>query len=229
MLKLISLEIKKFRLYNYWLGILIANIAIVALIIMFFVLERSDANIPFEDFDVAMLISNSLIRGTFLIFASVIIVKIIIDEYKNGSINIMFTYPISRKKIMAAKLLIIVIFTFINIMITSLIVEGGMYAADRLFDIIPGEIGREAVLDNIMKSFLGAAASAGLSLIPLYFGLRKKSAAATIITALILVSLVNSTNENFSVFSIIAIPLSLGFIGLLIGYASIRKVEYKDI
>lgn len=64
-------------------------------------------------------------------------------------------------------------FTFINIMITSLIVEGGMYAADRLFDIIPGEIGKEAVLDNIMKSFLGAAASAGLSLIPLYFGLRK--------------------------------------------------------
>ena len=229
MLKLISLEVKKYKLYNYTLGILISNIAIAAFIVLFFILEKSDIEIPFESFDIAMLLSNSLIRATFLIFASVLIVKIIIDEYKSGSINIMFTYPISRKKILGAKLLIIVIFTFVNILISSLLMEAGIVLADQLINIIPGEIGREAIVENILKSFLGAVASAGLSLIPLYFGLRKKSAAATIVSSIILASLVNTTSENFSAFSIIAIPISLGFIGLLIGYGSIRKIEYKDI
>ena len=229
MFKLVLLEIKKFKLYDYWKGIVIANIGIAAFITLFFILEKSDIEIPFENFDTAMLISNSFIRATFLIFASVLIVKIIIDEYKNGSITIMFTYPISRKKILRAKLFVIVSFTFVNVMISSLIMEGGILLADRLFDIIPGIIEKEAIVDNIMKSFLGAIASAGLSLIPLYFGLRKKSSAATIVSAIILVALVNSTSENFSVFSIIAIPLSLSLIGLLIGYGSIRKIEYKDI
>lgn len=229
MFKLVLLEIKKFKLYDYWKGIVIANIGIAAFITLFFILEKSDIEIPFENFDTAMLISNSFIRATFLIFAAVLIVKIIIDEYKNGSITIMFTYPISRKKILGAKLFVIVSFTFVNVMISSLMMEGGILIADRLFNIIPEVIEKEAIVDNIMKSFLGAIASAGLSLIPLYFGLRKKSSAATIVSAIILVALVNSTSENFSVFSIIAIPLSLSLIGLLIGYGSIRKIEYKDI
>lgn len=229
MFKLVLLEIKKFKLYDYWKGIVIANIGIAAFITLFFILEKSDIEIPFENFDTAMLISNSFIRATFLIFAAVLIVKIIIDEYKNGSITIMFTYPISRKKFLGAKLFVIVSFTFVNVMISSLMMEGGILIADRLFNIIPEVIEKEAIVDNIMKSFLGAIASAGLSLIPLYFGLRKKSSAATIVSAIILVALVNSTSENFSVFSIIAIPLSLGLIGLLIGYGSIRKIEYKDI
>lgn len=229
MLKLIALEVKKFKLYDYWLGIVIANLAIAGFILMFFILEKSDVDIPFEDFDMAMLISNSMIRATFIIFASVLIVKIIIDEYKSGSIDIIFTYPISRKKLLTAKLLIIALFTFVNIMFSSLIMQGGIYFADRLANIIPGEIGPEAVIDNIIDSFLGAAASAGLSLIPLYFGLRKKSAAATIVSSLIIVSIVNSSVENFSLFSIIAIPISLGMVGVIIGYVIIKKIEYQDI
>lgn len=229
MLKLMALEVKKFKLYDYWLGIVIANLAIAGFILMFFILEKSDVDIPFEDFDMAMLISNSMIRATFIIFASVLIVKIIIDEYKSGSIDIMFTYPISRKKIVTAKLLIIALFAFVNIMFSSLIMQGGIYFADRLANIIPGEIGSEAVIDNIIDSFLGAAASAGLSLIPLYFGLRKKSAVATIVSSLIIVSIVNSTVENFSLFSIIAIPISLGMVGVIIGYVIIKKIEYQDI
>lgn len=229
MLKLMALEVKKFKLYDYWLGIVIANLAIAGFILMFFILEKSDVDIPFEDFDMAMLISNSMIRATFIVFASVLIVKIIIDEYKSGSIDIMFTYPISRKKLLTAKLLIIALFTFVNIMFSSLIMQGCIYFADRLANIIPGEIGSEAVIDNIIDSFLGAAASAGLSLIPLYFGLRKKSAAATIVSSLIIVSIVNSTVENFSLFSIIAIPISLGMVGVIIGYVIIKKIEYQDI
>lgn len=229
MLKLISLEVKKFKLYHYWQGVVIANLLIIALVFMIFFLERNDGIVAYENFDMAMLLVNSMIRATFLIFSSVILVKIVIDEYKDGSINLMFTYPISRKKIMTAKLAIIVCFTFVTIMFSSLLIGGVVYFADELFDMIPGEIGREDILENMMGIFLGAVASAGLSLIPLYFGLRKKSAAATIVSAIVLVSLTNSTTNDFTLFSFIAIPISLGIVGLAIAYLTIRKIEYKDV
>ncbi len=42
---------------------------------------------------------GTMVRITFTIFTSVLIVKLIIDKYKNKSIAVMFTYPINRKKI----------------------------------------------------------------------------------------------------------------------------------
>ena len=135
-LKLITLEIRKFKLFDYWRGVLLANIGIIACLSMIFLLEKNDGNIFFEDFDLVMTIINSFIRATFLIFSSVLIVKLVIDEYKNKSIEIMFTYPISRKKIMAAKLIIVAIFTFITIMFSTMFMGGLFYWIDTVvFDI----------------------------------------------------------------------------------------------
>lgn len=229
MLKLIHLEIKKYKLFNYWLGVLIANICIIALISMIFIIEKSDLNIPFENFDMFMNISNSLIRATFLIFSSIIMVKIIIDEYKNNLMSIMFTYPISRKKVMSSKLIIVVGFTFTTIMFSSLLLGSGIYLLNPMLNIVPEQISGENFLAYLMTSFLGALASAGLSLIPLFFGMRKKSASATIVAAVVLVSLTNSTSSDFSLFSFIAIPITLGVLGILIGYLTVRNIEYVDI
>lgn len=230
MLKLIRLEIKKFKLFDHWKGVLLANIGFIMFLSMIFFLEKNDGNLPFEDFGMVMSILSSVVRATFLIFSSAIIVKLVIDEYKNKSIDIMFTYPINRRKIMSSKLIIIIIFTFTTIMLSTLFMGGLIYWIDTIvYDIIPGEISRVEVSDNLITGFLGALASAGLSLIPLFFGMRKKSASATIVSSIFLVALTNSTSNNFTMFSIIAIPISLGLIGILIGYLTFRNIENVDI
>lgn len=229
LLKLIQLEIKKYKLFDYWLSVLIANLCIMAFLSMIFIIEKNDGNTPFEDFDMVMNISNAFVRATFLIFSSVIIVKIIIDEYKNNSISVMFTYPISRKKIMFSKIIIIAGFTFTTIVLSSLFIECVIYLLDKIIDIVPGGISREDLLRNSSTILLGAVASAGLSLISLFFGMLKKSAPATIVSSIILVALTNSTSNDFTLFSFIAIPISLGLIGVFIGYLTVRKIEQIDI
>jgi len=201
----------------------------MAFLSMIFIIEKNDGNTPFEDFDMVMNISNAFVRATFLIFSSVIIVKIIIDEYKNNSISVMFTYPISRKKIMFSKIIIIAGFTFTTIVLSSLFIECVIYLLDKIIDIVPGGISREDLLRNSSTILLGAVASAGLSLISLFFGMLKKSAPATIVSSIILVALTNSTSNDFTLFSFIAIPISLGLIGVFIGYLTVRKIEQIDI
>ena len=229
MLKLIKLEIKKFKLMNYWKSILIANLGFIAFIIMLYTLESNDGNIPFESFEMASNIISSAVRATFVIFASVIIVKLVIDEYKNKTIDIMFTYPIRRKKIMTAKLIIVVTFTFFTVLMSTLFINGLVYLAEVTMDILPGEIRIDEITRNILTTFVNSLATAGMSLIPLLFGMHRKSAPATIVSSIFLAALTSSTSNNFTLFSIIAVPISLGLIGLIIGYLSIRNIENEDL
>lgn len=227
--KLINLEIKKYKLFNYWKGVLIANICIFALMWMIFILETMESNVPFEDFNSAMSMGDVLIRAIFLIFSSFIMVKIIIEEFKNKLMSIMFTYPISRKKVLFSKLLIVMVFTFITIMFSSVLIGGGVYLLNPLIHIVPETISKEILLTYLMTSFFGALASAGLSLIPLFFGMRKKSSTATIVSAIILATLTGSTIDGISLYGLFIILISLGLLGLLIGYLTVRDIEHVDI
>ncbi|WP_167555466.1 ABC transporter permease [Gottfriedia acidiceleris] len=229
MLKLINLEIKKFKLWHYWKAVFICNISFIVLLSMMFFIEIDGGKIPIESFDMAASIIGALVRTTFTIFASVIIVKLIIDEFRNKSIDVLFTYPIKRKKIISAKLTIVFIFTFVNVLFSTLFLEGLVNLADVNFNILPGAIELEDISRHLLTAFMNAIATAGISIIPLFFGMQRKSSPATIVSSILIATILNSTSEDFNLFSIIAVPLSLGLFGLYIGYYSIRNIEKKDL
>ena len=76
---------------------------------------------------------------------------------------------------------------------------------------------------------INALASSGMGLIPLYFGMRKKSVPATIVSAILIVSIVCSNNGGYSLSNIIAIPIALSIVGVFIAYLSIRNIEHVDV
>lgn len=229
MLKLVKLEIKKFKLWNYWKAVALCNISFIAFLSMIYFIEKSEGNIPFESFDMVVSIIGAMVRITFTIFASVIIVKLIIDEYKTKSIDVLFTYPIKRKRIISAKLSIVFAFTFVNVLFSTLFLEGLVYLAEASFNILPGAIESAGISRNLMTALMDAIATAGISLIPLLFGLHRKSASITIVSSILISSILNSTSGDFTLFSIFAVPLSLCLFGLFIGFYSIRNIEKKDL
>lgn len=229
MRKLISLEIKKYKLYCYWKGIAIANLAIMALLCSIYFTGKGDGGIPFISYELVFIDFGSIIRATFTIFAATLIAKLIIDEYKNNSISLMFMYPIKRKQIMASKLIIVAGFTFLTICASSLLIGSVFYLADFYWHFVPQALTAEVLWKGLTDMILGAIASAGMSLIPLYFGMLKKSVPATIVSAIILVSITGSSNNGVTAFSYIAIPLVLAAIGCLIAYFSIRNIEKVDV
>ncbi|MNR47136.1 hypothetical protein D3C85_1661970 [compost metagenome] len=74
-----------------------------------------------------------------------------------------------------------------------------------------------------------AVSAAGISLIPLFFGMRRHSVPFTIVSAVLIVSLLSSNNNGFALSNVIAIPIALCFIGILIAYMTIRNVDTKDV
>ena len=75
-----------------------------------------------ENYEVALSVIDSFVRAVFIIFASTLIAKLIIGEYKFKTITLAFMYPISRKKLMVAKLAIVMLFTFSMIIISNALI-----------------------------------------------------------------------------------------------------------
>jgi len=97
MLKLLRLEWKKNRMIGYIKSLLICIISIfVAVALMALGGEGEGEFLNYTEF---MSLSNILIRIVFIIFSSVILSRLVIDEYKNKTVQLLFTYPLKRKKL----------------------------------------------------------------------------------------------------------------------------------
>lgn len=64
---------------------------------------------------------------------------------------------------------------------------------------------------------------------PIFFGMRKYSVPATIISSVIIVMVMSSTTSEFSLSSIMYIPLSLAAAGFVFAYLAVRKVDKTDV
>lgn len=123
MLNLIKLEFKKTKLGWYYKGAVIANLCILGLLCLIGSEEKNlpQAKMSMADAASMLLVIGIFVRSVFIVFAGVLIAKLVIGEYKNRTITVMFTYPVSRKKLMAAKLLLTGGLTFLTMIVSELI------------------------------------------------------------------------------------------------------------
>ncbi|WP_433946789.1 ABC transporter permease [Paenibacillus sp. SN-8-1] len=226
---MMRLEMKKYKLWGMLKGVVICILAIMALLTLIYFADKTESENTFASYHTIFDIIGSLVRITFVIYASAIIARIIIEEYKNKTINLMFVYPISRKHIMVAKLSIVFLFTLITVLLSNVFLDGMVMLADRAYDIVPETLTMEMLWKQVSSVLLSAVSAAGISLIPLYFGMRRHSVPFTIVSAVLIVSLVSSNTNGFTLSSIIAIPVALCFIGIIIAYMTIRNVDTKDV
>ncbi|WCN36317.1 ABC transporter permease [Aneurinibacillus uraniidurans] len=229
MFHLIKLEIRKFTLHQYIKKVVIADVIILLLLCFIQFADRSDGTVTFVNYDMAFSSITKMTRATFMIFAAVLLAKLIIDEYKTKTIALMFMYPIKRKKLMIAKLLIVGSFTFVTIFLSSVLIGLGFYVVDYFFHLVPTKLTNEIIVTNLVHTCTNALLSACISLLPLYFGMRKKSVPTIIIVAVVIVLFLSSSINNFVVDSIASIRISLAVIGIFTAYLSIRNVEKADV
>lgn len=230
MLKLIKLEFKKNKFNGSWLSLLIVNVAILGMmLLLYFDIESLEGELMFANYQELFSIIDTFVRAAFIIYASALIAKFVIEEYRNKTMSLMFTYPINRKKLIAAKLVIVFIWTFLAIILSNFVITTILVLINNYFGYINDILTTDILINNVSQILLNAIAAAGLSLIPLFFGMWKKSIVGTIVSSVLIVSIINSSNGGFSLYSIIAIPLGLAVIGILIAYISISKIDKIDL
>jgi len=229
MLNLISLEMKKFHIGSYIKRAIFANFVILAIMFMLLFITKIEGDAVFENYQTVLSLIDSTVRAVFIIFASALIAKLIISEFKYKTITLAFMYPINRKKLMASKLAIIVLFTFSAIIVSNVFVSVVFCTIISNLHLFSDTLTISVIIQRIPIVIMNAIAASCIALIPLYFGMRKYSIPVTIISSIFIVSVVSSNTGNFSLNDIIFIPIALAIIGISVAYASFRKIEKMDI
>ncbi|MBU3091011.1 ABC transporter permease [Clostridium sp. CF011] len=228
MFKLMKLEMKKVKMGGYIKGAIIANIIIIAMLVAIIFVSKHEGEIEFTSILFTFSMVDRMVKANFTIFASVLIARFIIEEYKSNTITVLFMYPISRKKLIMAKLLIVVLFTFISTVLSNIFIDLVLCIINNFYNFTPDKLTSSTIIRSFMTIGINALASTGMGLIPLYFGMRKKSVPTTIVSSILIVSIVCSDMGGVSLSNIISISIALSIIGGFIAYLSIRNIEHID-
>ena len=234
MLKLIKLEWKKNNIGKY-----IRNAVILAIILCTFLFALAylgiandpDTGVP----DTALgneMISSSIELFTgmaFLVFTGVMLASFIVTAYKNKTMNLMFSYPIRRQKILVSQMLAVWIFNFITLILTKLLVYGcvliGSLFMKSAFLLDFNMASASFYVQLILKSIVIVS----MSFIALFIGLAMKSSKATIISSFLLIFLTQANIGDFTLKDNLAFPVILTGISVVFAVLSVCHAETKDL
>lgn len=220
LLKLIKLELMKNKLSRTIKSVIIINLVVLSLVVMQVITEPGDdltANL-----ETVLLFIDSFIKYIFIVYGSVLLGRYIIDEYKNNTITVLFTYPISRKKLMLAKLIVVSSFTLIAIVLSDLLVFTMFYTINEFVNFFPNTFSN-TFMSSAIQLFYYALAASTIVLIPLFFGLRNKSVSSTIVAGIIIVAVIGLMNFDLTLYIVLAA------IGVLMTYISLRNIDLVDV
>ena len=243
MLSLIKIELNKVsksKLFLAWLCTIFIVLGITAIIIMGLGTDNKLGEFTGQDSNViritgkwegwaivASLFSSLFTKAAFLIFESYLLSMIIIDEFKRRTIFQLFSYPISKIKLLWGKVLSVILISFITHFTAHIVIQLFI----KLMAFLTGE--NYIPFTNYLINLVGITFGTVLiGLIPFVLGMIKYSTPITILSGLGLAALLSnatpgSLTHNFvdNVFFLIIASV----ISLMIVSFSIYTISKKDI
>ena len=243
MLSLIKIELNKVsksKLFFAWLGTIFIVLGITGIIIVGlgtdnklgeFVGQNAN-NIRITDkwegwAIVASLFSSLFTKAAFLIFESYLLSTIIIDEFKRRTIFQLFSYPVSKIKLLWGKVLTVILISFIAHFTAHFVIQLFI----KLMAFLTGE--NYIPFTNYLINLVGITFGTVLiGLIPFVLGMIKYSTPITILSGLGLAALLSNVSPG-SLSNNIADNLFFlifaSFISLMITSFSIYTISRQDI
>lgn len=233
MLKLIRLEWKKNNIGKY-----IRNAVILTALLCLFTFALAFLGIaddPDGTLDAAPgmdTISSPIELFTgmaFLIFTCVMLASFIVSAYKNKTMNLMFTYPVKRQKILASQMAAVWIFNFVALVLSKFVIYLCIFIGSKYMRssfVIDFDIGS---LSFYIQLFLKSFVIVSMSFIALFVGMALKSSKAAILTSFLLIFLTQANVGDFTMADNAVFPFVLTAVSFGFAVLSIHNVENKDI
>ncbi|RKI29631.1 ABC transporter permease [bacterium 1xD8-6] len=233
MLKLVRLEWKKNNIGKYLGGVIImaALLGLFVFALAFLgIANDSDGTLDAAPgTDVISAPIELFTSMAFLIYTSVMLASFIVSAYKNKTMNLMFSYPIKRQKIIASQMIAVWTFNFAALILTKLAIYMCVFFGAKFMQssfVVDFSIGS---LSFYIQLILKSVVIVSMSFIALFVGMAFKSSKATIVTSFLLIFLTQANIGDFTMAGNAVFPIILTAISLLFAALSIVNVESKDL
>lgn len=225
MRKLIKLELQRINLRPYFIGS--AIFGIVLLVFTYFVayVAQAEQETQFMTYGNIFRFTGAISILLFGVLSATMYAKLIIEEYSGKRLALLFSYPVDRTKIFAAKVLIVFLFVVLSMLLCTILPISIFFATEMFSPIVSDTMTSNVfvmALGNLMISLFAVSAT---GLLALRIGFLKKSVSVTLISAFILAGLYG----NIAIGSVgnTAVSLLIAGISLIAILAVIVTLSHK--
>ncbi|MFG6323621.1 MAG: ABC transporter permease [Lachnospiraceae bacterium] len=228
MMKLIRLEWKKNNILKY-----IRNAVITTTVLLVFILMAArelETKETVGSYGKGMLDSSVglFVHMSYIIFTGVMIAAYIVGAYEKKTMNLMFSYPIKRRKIILAKVSAVWIFNFLAMVGSKVVIYLVLILAKSSIGITAESI-PAGELSFWLDMVLSSAAMVSISFIALPIGLKMKSSRAAIVASVIIVFLTQGNIGGATLVNNMTFYAMLFVAAAVSVYLSVCNVETKDL
>ena len=232
--KLIKLEWRKNRISRY-----VRNAAFLAVVLGAFIFAlaflgiANDPNTGVPDMAPGHEGISSAIElftaMSYLVFTSVMLSTFIISSYKNGTMALMFSYPIKRQKILASQMLAVWIICFTAMTLTKIFLYGCIWLGAQfmnssfLLDFAMGSAG------FYCQAAVQSAVTVSMGFTALFVGLLTKSSKAAIVFSFVLFFLTQANVGELTLANNAIFPAILTAASLLFAFFTVFFSETKGL
>lgn len=228
MLKLIKLEWKKNNILKYIRNAVITTVVLAALLLM--AAGELETEETVQAYGKSMLDTSVglFVHMAYIVFTGVMIAAYLVGAYEKKTINLMFSYPIKRSRIIFSKIGAVWIFNFAAMVISKAVIYFVLAAAKSFTGISAAGIslGEPSFwLDAVLSS----AAMVSISFIALPVGLQMKSSKAAIVAAVVIVCLTQGGIGSATLANNMTFYAILFVVAVISVWLSVWRVETRDV
>lgn len=190
MSKLIALELKRNNMRTYLVTSGIACAVLLAFIYFVSYVAQVESGVheeQFQNYTNIFRFTGTISLIIFSIMSATMYSRLIIDEYSGKRAALLFSYPVSRGKILLAKLLLVFVFTSVSMLICTAIPYIIFSITESVSPIVTQDtMTTGLILDTLKILVVAILAVGGIGIMAMRIGFIKKSVPATLITAFVL-------------------------------------------
>ena len=234
-MKLLRLEWKKINPAPYLgtaLGLLALGIFIALLFCFLPESERGAADREFTSgWRSLILLVSCVTLFSYAMLGAVLSSKVILDEFLGKKRLLVFSWPVSRRQLFAAKTALIFLFTAAGTFLSNLLSVSTALFFSTLFHGLPEAFLPADLGYLFLVSFSIALLASCICLVAVWFGFRRKSSTAVIAAALILIApMTNMAAAGmYGGFSLLAFTLIMGLVFLFVYRKLSAKVTVMEV
>lgn len=227
MFKLIKLECRKNRIGKW-----VRNAAIMTAFLIPLIITSGEAEFDgaMERFGMdAVVLSVDLFTNLcYIVFTGVMIASFIVNAYENKTIQLMFSYPIKRQKILLAKIITVWTFNFSALFFSKSLLYLTLLLTQPYTHISTQGI-QISNLSFWCNVIFGSAAMVSISFIALLAGMKMRSSKAAVIAAVLVASFTQGNIGDYTLVGNIPFYCILLVLAFACVVFSIYNAETKDV
>lgn len=233
---LISLELKKNKISTYIIAGIIIAITMLGFLFLFAyapLIEPNDKDMQiFSGYNNLIPLFGVFNMAVFCVMSAVMYSRFVIEDYSGKRPILLFSYPVSRKRIILSKLSIVCGFTIISMLISNFTVFLTFGITENFIHLVGKAFTLSIILQVLESTLIMSLIAASIGIAAAGIGFIKKSVPATIVSAVLIASLmcnivVNASLNRVTMYILTAVMILVGavFSMFLIKKINIMEVE----